>query len=168
MVLPALIILIIFLVYVVLCPKKQRYVRRASCGNSRHMHPQLNREYMAAKPVYMEYMDDKKQMSHEDHQIQSMGSIDEPGSNDYQEFMVSSGIEASVIDSHKAFAKDITTTTSTASAESVFSHDDSIVPSWGLRRASAAIPISQHAREVPSLTIDQIKENSSQNRFGLF
>src|SRR6476661_4707700 len=91
-----------------------------------------------------------------------------PGSDDYNQFIINTGIEKSVTDSHSLFAKEINTNTSGASAQSVMSHDDSIVPKWGLRRSTPHVPVSSTAREVPSSTDEQLAENSSPNKYGLF
>ena len=92
-----------------------------------------------------------------------------PNASDYNEFMINTGLEQSVLESHQAFAKDVNTTTSTASAATEMSHDDSIVPKWGLRRATPRVYISENAREVPSSTNEQIYSNDrSSGCYGLF
>lgn len=91
-----------------------------------------------------------------------------PGYDDYKQYIMNTGIESSVIDSHRQFAKEINTSTSGASAQTVLSHDDSIVPTWGLRRRSAYVPVSENAREVPSQTDAQMKDNSRKHSYNLF
>lgn len=87
-------------------------------------------------------------------------SFSEPMMDDYHEYMVNTGLESSVVDSHRNFADEIQNTTTGASTDTVTSHDDSIVPSWGLRRRSEYVPVSPNAREVPSSTDEQIRDNS--------
>lgn len=100
---------------------------------------------------------------------ESMTNGPEPvGQGDYSQYIINAGLESSVIDSHRVFVKEINTSTSGASTETVLSHDDSVVPKWGLRRTTPYIPVSAHAREVPSSTDDQLKDNSTSLTYGLF
>ncbi len=85
----------------------------------------------------------------------------QPDPSDYNQYIINTGIEPSVLTAHRTFTDDLQNTTVGASARSEFSHDDDIVPKWGLRRTSPYIPISPNARDVPSLTDEQMKINSS-------
>jgi hypothetical protein len=96
-----------------------------------------------------------------------MTDIGHPGYDDYKQFIIGTGLEPSVVDSHRAFAKEINTSTSGASSATVTSHDDSVVTRWGLRRATAYVPVSPNAREVPSSTEQQLKDNARKDLSGL-
>jgi hypothetical protein len=113
-------------------------------------------------PVSEEYMTDKYDKSY----MQSIASA--PSADNYNEYMISTGLESGVVSSHKEFVDETQNKTSGASTETVFSHDDSIVPSWGLRRHSAAIPINPNSREVPSQTNEQLADNAQPFKYGLF
>lgn len=91
-----------------------------------------------------------------------------PSASNYNEYMISTGLEAGVVSSHKEFTDETHNKTTGASAETVFSHDDSVVPSWGLRRRSANIPINPNSREVPSQTNEQLADNTQEFKYGLF
>jgi hypothetical protein len=107
-----------------------------------------------------EFMHDKQQ--HE------RAAASHPDSGNYHEYMVSTGLEASVVKSHNDFTDEIQNKTTGASTETVFSHDDAIVPSWGLRRRSAAVPINPNSKDVPSQTNEQLEKNGSTFKYGLF
>jgi len=109
-----------------------------------------------------EYMTNKYATSY----MQNIASV--PSATNYNEYMISTGLESGVVDSHKEFVDETHNKTTGASAETVFSHDDAIVPSWGLRRRSAQIPINPNSREVPSQTNEQLADNSQQFKYGLF
>ena len=149
MILPLIIILIIILV--VNLRSKKSVMRPKSCG---HSHPTMPMPMMRKAPVQMRAAPPK--MGHE------------PCAGDYQEYMLNTGVASSIIDSHAEFTNDLQVGTKGASAETVFSHDDSIVPKWGLRRTTINVPISENAREVPSSTDEQIADNSGPLRYGFF
>lgn len=109
-----------------------------------------------------EYMTNKYNTSY----MQATAS--QPEAINYNEYMISTGLESSVVASHKDFVDETQNKTTGASTETVFSHDDAIVPSWGLRRRSAAVPIGDNSREVPSQTNEQITDNTGGFKYGLF
>lgn len=110
--------------------------------------------------VVAEFMHDKQQ--HE------RAADSHPDSGNYHEYMINTGLEASVVKSHNDFTDEIQNKTTGASTETVFSHDDAIVPSWGLRRRSAAVAINPNSKDVPSQTNEQLKKNGSSFKYGLF
>lgn len=87
-------------------------------------------------------------------------TVTEPMVGDYHEYMVSTGLESSVIDSHGKFTDEIKNMSSGASVETQFSHNEDIVTTWGLPRKLLQPTISASSREVPSLTNEQITENA--------
>lgn len=109
-----------------------------------------------------EYMTNKYATSY----MQNIATV--PSATNYNEYMISTGLESGVVDSHKEFTDETQNKTTGASSETVFSHDDAIVPSWGLRRRSAQIPINPNSREVPSQTNEQLADNSQEFKYGLF
>lgn len=109
-----------------------------------------------------EYMTNKFDTSYQ----QATASL--PNATNYHEYMVSTGLEPSVVASHKDFTDETQNKTTGASTETVFSHDDAIVPSWGLRRTSANVPINPNSREVPSQTNEQLADNTRTFKYGLF
>lgn len=140
--------------------------------NSRHnvsaisvpVQPQLQEVRIAQAPV---------QVSPE---MQAAASVsyfqpnEEPGVN-YEDYLLSSGLEPSILESHRRFTDELyLNRTPGASMQSELSHDDSIVPTWGLRRYNkdAIVPINENSREVPSHTNEQIIENTSTLKYGLF
>lgn len=165
MTLPVLILFIIFFVYIL---SKQSKKNRSECMTPKPTMPRVPTPYSltesASRPA------SKVSTGTKNTQAGDFETHDQPGFDDYHEYMVSTGLESSVVDSHKIFTKDIQTTTTGASNQTVFSHDDDIVPKWGLRRKSTIVPISVHAREVPSQTNEQILDNASHHNAlsGLF
>lgn len=157
MILPVLIIFIIFVIYTLfnntLHNKKQSDAVQG-CPNAQ---PKTVTECLT-NPTSA-FAKSQKKLKEEHHQT---------GDSDYHEYMINTGLESSVIDSHRVFTDDIQNVTTGASVETVLSHNDELVPTWGLRRHSAYIPISASARDVPSQTDAQMKDNTSQFKFGLF
>lgn len=82
-------------------------------------------------------------------------------SSDYNQYMIQTGLESSVLTSHRTFTDDLQNTTTGASASTEFSHDDDEVVKWGLRRTSPYIPESINSRTVGSLTDSQRQINAS-------
>jgi hypothetical protein len=92
-----------------------------------------------------------------------------PKDTDYNEYMVASALEPSVVSSHQAYASDLANITHGASGQTVNSHDDSDVPKWGLRRVTEYVPVSANSRTVPSRTDESIQANSANVlKYGLF
>ena len=92
----------------------------------------------------------------------------DPSESGYHDFLINTGLNKDVIDSHRDYTADMQTTTTGASTETVFSHSDDIVPYWGLRRHGPHIPIDDTSREVPTLTNEQLAENSRPMKYGFF
>jgi hypothetical protein len=89
--------------------------------------------------------------------------------NDYSDYIVKSGLEQSVVDSHNKFTSEIQNKTTGASAETVFSHDDDIVPWVGLRRPDyRSVTIDPNAREVPSTDVGKLSSSHRYSPGGLF
>ena len=182
---PALIIIIIVLMYFLYVHKMPKNKKKMSKYSmvSKTMTPAMmysaapsvrgqeqsrrvinDRYGVAAEPVTndmaAEYMHNKHQYLH--------AIINQPNASNYNEYMISTGLESAVVDSHNDYADEIQNKTTGASTETVFSHSDDIVPSWGLRRRSAIIPINPNSKDVPSLTNDQLQANGTAFRYGLF
>lgn len=192
MILPALIIIIIILIYV------QVYFYYSKDKTNDTAKPPMSAKISVAptmtqaQPMYPNYAnvqysqeqsrrDRNDSYSAEDTQLHTdeymtnkyaksymQNIMTAPSATNYNEYMISTGLEAGVVDSHKEFTDETQNKTTGASAETVFSHDDSIVPSWGLRRRSAQIPINPNSREVPSQTNEQLADNSQEFKYGLF
>ena len=161
MTLPILILIIVIFTYVLFVHRKSSKRYGMEC-----MAPGATMPKVPKVPALTESADrsaSKVGRSTKNTQAKNFQAHEEPLSDDYHEYMVSTGLESSIVDSHKVFTKDIQTTTTGASAQTVFSHDDDIVPKWGLRRTSPLVPISAHAREVPSSTNEQIHANATSN-----
>lgn len=93
----------------------------------------------------------------------------EPMAGGYEDYMLNSGLEPSIVESHKRFTDEIQHRTSGASVETVFSHDVEPGNTWvGLRRPRYDIPVDVHAREVPSIPNEQMPVNRKYDRAGLF
>jgi hypothetical protein len=88
--------------------------------------------------------------------------------NDYNDYLLNTGLEQSVVDSHNKFTEGITTTTSGASAMTEVSHDDNLVPWYGLRRPRNDVYIDPNAREVPSVYQKQLSKNKKYSSCGLY
>lgn len=165
MILPVLLIFIIFFIFALAHPGNKNNMRRSGprseCAiGARTASQELY--YPPPKPAAPSVVAPK-------FVPENMSNAPHPdGQDDYNQFIINTGLETSVVDSHRVFAKEINTSTSGASAETVFSHDDSIVPKWGLRRTNARIPVSENAREVPSSTDEQLDDNSHSLTYGLF
>lgn len=93
--------------------------------------------------------------------------VEEPCSADYHEFMVNSEIAPSVIDSHKSFVKDLVTTTTGASADTVKSNAEYDNKPWGLPRSTTYIPISENSRTTSSATSEILKDEYAGNVYGI-
>ena len=87
---------------------------------------------------------------------------------DYSNYVLSNGLEQSVLSSHNQYVEDIDARKSGSSADTVTSHDENINPWVGLRRPSYDVVVSPHAREVPSQTPEQLFESSNKKKFGYF
>ena len=80
--------------------------------------------------------------------------------DDYNDFVLTNGLEQSVIDSHKKFADELQNKTSGSSKNTVFSHDIEVGPTWvGIRRPEYIVPIDPTAREVPSVRESDFPKN---------
>ena len=137
-VLAILSIVVIYLIYVSSCEKKHVQPRN-SCSKSLPR-PKPSLGFMA---------DREEDFNHES-------------------YLLNNGLESSVLDSHRNFVDEMQMKTTGASALSVMSHDDSIVPKWGLRRSTPMVNVDPNAREVPSSTNEQLKDNSGTNQYGFF
>ena len=179
MILPVLIVFIIFFILILAKPQRRSNALYECAVGDKASSQELYYPASAYPPGYvpkpvsasapMAMPMPKKTTPEEMMNVEQMTDSPRPsGHDDYNQFIINTGLESSVVDSHKVFAKEINTSTSGASAQTVFSHDDSIVPKWGLRRTSAYVPVSEHAREVPSSTTEQILENSHTMSYGLF
>ena len=160
-----LLIIIIFLIYNIYYTNKdsQKHKPTQNETNSKSQHTGgdgCNRQTQQPQPT----------LDCDEHQTDGYldDHIDKPYASDYSEFMISSSLDPDVVDSHKTFTDEIQNNTTGPSAQTIFSHDDSIVPRWGLRRSSAYIPINPNSREVPSQTNEQINQNSSKLTYGYF
>jgi hypothetical protein len=91
----------------------------------------------------------------------------EPFTADYHEFMVNSEIAPSVVDSHKSFVKDLVTTTTGASADTVKSNAEYDNVPWGLPRSTVFIPISENSRTTSSATTEVLKDEYAGNVYGI-
>lgn len=138
MVLVIIVILIVLFMFTVHCHHQAKYI---NLGNGISCKIDRN-EYMNKPTRVEEYMEES------------------PDEDDYSQFMIDTGLESSILASHRTFADDLQNSTVGASAATEFSHDDDIVGKWGLRRKSSYIPVSVHARDIPSLTDEQMKRNA--------
>lgn len=180
MILAALLIIILFLIYNTFCGdhhhfRMSRHSGSARGGQMHHAAPMPKPHVEAPMPKHMDHCQPQMQLPQpslncEENQVNGYVEEhhDKPYASDYSEYMVATGLESSVVDSHKAFTDDIELNTTGASAETVFSHDDSIVPKWGLRRTNDYIPINPNSKDVPSQTNEQLNQNSGTRKYGLF
>ncbi len=92
-----------------------------------------------------------------------------PVMDDYNDYILSSGLEKSVIDSHNQFVSDIHHTTTGASAMSVLSGDVFDVPFVGLRRPNTRdIYVDPDARQVTTAETWQYPSDTRYDKCGLF
>lgn len=92
-----------------------------------------------------------------------------PVMSDYNDYLLSTGLEQSVISSHKQFVNDIQNTTTGASAMSIYSEEPETTNWVGLRRPNYQdIYIDPNARQVPSVEQSQMPNNKQYNKCGLF
>jgi hypothetical protein len=157
MILVVLVVIILFLLYkcygqdnLKSIPQRGMY---SQCSQSRQ-HPSLEEQTRSEQKFFRQVADIENTTD----------------AHDYNEYMVATGLDPSVLDSHADFTDDIQNTTVGASAETVRSDSEDIVPMWGLRRTNAYIPINPNSRDVPSQTDDTMQKNGTPGalRYGLF
>jgi hypothetical protein len=92
-----------------------------------------------------------------------------PVMDDYNDYILSTGLEKGVIDSHKQFVDDVHHTTTGASATSVLSGDIYDVPFVGLRRPNTRdVYVDPDARQVTSAETWQYPSDTRYDKCGLF
>lgn len=92
-----------------------------------------------------------------------------PDADDYQTYVMQNGLEKGVFDSHKRFVSDLRQTPRGSSSLTETSHDENINPWVGLRRPDyTSVKVSEHAREVPTQTPEQLYDSSNKKRYGYF
>jgi hypothetical protein len=94
----------------------------------------------------------------------------EPLYQDYNDYLLSAGLEKSVVNSHNQFVNDISNThaTSGSSKMTELSGDVNDNPYVGLRRPDYNVNIDENARQVPSASAYQYPSNSRYDKGGLF
>lgn len=138
-----LLILLLFAFVIWYCMSSQNTERKSR--NRRNYCPLEN----------MSYMEDK-------------ASILKPINNDYNDYLLSSGLEKSVIDSHRQFVNDIQQTTNGPSAQTVLSSEIYDNPFVGLRRPDLNIYVDPNARQVTSTEQWQYPGATKYDSTGLF
>lgn len=91
-----------------------------------------------------------------------------PVIDDYNDYLLTAGLEKSVVDSHRQFVNDIAQTTTGASAQTVLSGDIMDNPFVGLRRPDYRVEVDPNARQVPSAEQWQYPTSTKYDRSGLF
>jgi hypothetical protein len=92
-----------------------------------------------------------------------------PISHDYSDYLLTAGLEQSVIDSHRQFVNDIAHTTTGASARTVKSGDEFDVTFVGLRRPQLdQIYVDPNSRTVTSAETWQYPTSTKYDKCGLF
>jgi hypothetical protein len=92
-----------------------------------------------------------------------------PVVNDYNSYLLNTGLEKAVVDSHKRFVDDVQRTTTGASAQSVLSGDVFDVPFVGLRRPNLQdVYVDPNSRSVPTAEQWQMPGGNRYYRCGLF
>ncbi len=91
----------------------------------------------------------------------------ETATGDYNDYLLSTGLEKGVIESHNQFVNDIQTTTG-ASAQTVLSSDVYDNPFVGLRRPNMNVYIDPESRQVPTAEQWQYPTSSRYSNSGLF
>lgn len=92
-----------------------------------------------------------------------------PVMEDYNDYLLSTGLERGVIDSHRQFVDDIQQTTTGASAMTELSGDNYDVPFVGLRRPQLdRIYVDPNARTVTSSETWQYPNSTKYDRCGLY
>jgi hypothetical protein len=98
----------------------------------------------------------------------SQPPVSKPVIDDYNDYLLTAGLESSVVDSHRQFVSDIQKTTTGASAQTVMSGDVLDNPFVGLRRPNYNVAVDPNARQVPSAFAHQYSKNSRYDHSGLF
>lgn len=89
--------------------------------------------------------------------------------DDYNDYLLSTGLEQGVVDSHRQFVNDIQHTTTGASSRTIFSEEPDLAPWVGLRRPNyQSVNIDPNSRQVPSVEQYQMPSNYKYDRCGLY
>lgn len=87
------------------------------------------------------------------------------GFSSYNDYVMDTGLEPSVKESHNRFIDEIKSRTSGASAQTTFSHETVENPWVGLRRPAYDVDVSEDARVVPSSYKYQMSTNNTPKLF---